>query len=64
MVKGKIVRVTTDEANFEKCSAELLYMDYKNINKVVKEGSHIFVDDGLISLKVKKIDGEYIYRFV
>ncbi|GBN18017.1 Pyruvate kinase PKM [Araneus ventricosus] len=60
MVKGKTVRVTTDEAYLEKCSVENLYLDYKNITKVVKEGSRIYVDDGLISLVVKSIGSNYV----
>lgn len=55
MVKGKMVKITTDEAYYEKCSAEILYLDYKNITKVVTPESRIFVDDGLISLVAKKI---------
>lgn len=55
MMKGKMVKVTTDEAYYEKCSAEILYVDYKNITKVVSPGSRIYVDDGLISLVVKNI---------
>lgn len=55
MVKGKMVKVTTDEAYYEKCSTEVLYVDYKNITKVVTPGSRIFVDDGLISLVAKNI---------
>lgn len=55
MVKGQMVKVTTDEAYLEKCSTEVIYVDYKNITKVVTPGSRIYVDDGLISLVVKTI---------
>ncbi|XP_035225321.1 pyruvate kinase PKM-like, partial [Stegodyphus dumicola] len=55
MEKGKMVKVTTNEAYLEKCSAEVIYVDYKNITKVVSVGSRIYVDDGLISLVVKSI---------
>ncbi|XP_042894887.1 pyruvate kinase PKM isoform X2 [Parasteatoda tepidariorum] len=55
MVKGKMVKVTTDDAYIEKCSAEVIHVDYKNITKVVVPGSRIYVDDGLISLVVKSI---------
>ncbi|XP_054712991.1 pyruvate kinase PKM-like [Uloborus diversus] len=60
MVKGKMVKVTTDDAYMEKCSAETLWLDYKNITKVVEPGSRIYVDDGLISLVVKTIGSNSI----
>lgn len=39
----------------EKCDEKVLWLDYKNITKVVQTGSHIYIDDGLISLKVKEV---------
>ncbi|GIX71848.1 pyruvate kinase PKM [Caerostris extrusa] len=60
MVKGKMVKVTTDEAYLEKCSASVFYLDYKNITKVVQEESRIYIDDGLISLVVKSIGTNYV----
>lgn len=39
----------------EKCDEKVLWLDYKNITKVVQTGSHIYIDDGLISVKVKEI---------
>ncbi len=34
----------------EKCTAEVLYLDYKNLPKVISVGKRIFIDDGLISV--------------
>eukprot|EP00908_Phaeocystis_cordata_P008020 Transcript_18689.p1 GENE.Transcript_18689~~Transcript_18689.p1 ORF type:complete len:573 (+),score=285.53 Transcript_18689:161-1720(+) len=56
--KGATLTVRTNDDWKEKCDADNLYMDYKNITKVMKEGDQIFVDDGLIALKVNKISGE------
>lgn len=39
----------------EKCDEKVLWLDYKNITKVVQTGSHIYIDDGLITLIVKEI---------
>lgn len=39
----------------EKCDEKILWLDYKNITKVVQVGSHVYVDDGLITLTVKEI---------
>ncbi|KAL1453378.1 hypothetical protein WDU94_007518 [Cyamophila willieti] len=57
LVKGQSLRLTTDAAFAEKGTATDIYVDYANITKVVKPGSRIFVDDGLISLVVKSIGG-------
>jgi len=54
--KGAKLTVHTDAAWAEKCDAQNLYMDYKNLPKVISAGGSIFVDDGLISLKVLSVD--------
>ncbi|KAK6057159.1 Pyruvate kinase, barrel domain protein, partial [Cooperia oncophora] len=55
VVKGASILLTTDEHFKDSSTAINLYVDYKNISKVVKPGSHVFVDDGLISLVVDEI---------
>ena len=55
LVKGKKIKITTEEEYLKKCSTDVVYVDYKNITKVVAVGSKIFIDDGLISLLVKEI---------
>lgn len=52
LIKGKKITLTTDVKNNESCSENLLWVDYPNIVKVVKKDSRIYIDDGLISLKV------------
>lgn len=39
----------------ENCDEETLWLDYKNITKVVEVGSKVYIDDGLISLQVLEI---------
>ncbi|EHB08672.1 Pyruvate kinase isozyme M1 [Heterocephalus glaber] len=51
--KGATLKITLDNAYMEKCDENVLWLDYKNICKVVDIGSKIYVDDGLISLLVK-----------
>eukprot|EP00127_Corallochytrium_limacisporum_P004254 Clim_evm199s157 gene=Clim_evmTU199s157 len=58
--KGSNVVVTTDDAFKEKCNNEQIYVDYKNIAKVVRPGGLIYIDDGLISLKIKDIKDDGI----
>lgn len=53
--KGATLKVTLDDAYQEKCDDTVLWVDYKNLTKVVQTGSKIYVDDGLISLQVKEI---------
>ena len=57
---GSEVKVTTDEAFFEKVDASTIYMDYKNLPKVVKPGNNIYIDDGLISLVVKSVHDDHV----
>ena len=58
LVKGNKIRITTNEAFKEKCSESVLFVDYKNIAKVLVPGNKVFVDDGLISLVVESVDGD------
>ncbi|VDM82161.1 unnamed protein product, partial [Strongylus vulgaris] len=55
LAKGKKVTLSTDSNFKEACTAETVYVDYKNIVKVVSKGSHVYVDDGLISLVVDEV---------
>lgn len=55
LVKGDIIRVTIDDKFKDKCSSKDIYVDYKNIIKVLKVGSKVFIDDGLICLVVEGI---------
>jgi len=57
---GSAIKITTDEAFKEKCSKEVLWVDYKNITKVMKPGKRIFIDDGLISVVAKEIGENFV----
>jgi pyruvate kinase len=54
-VKGASIRLTTDPAFENSGTAVNLFVDYTNIVNVVKVGSRIYIDDGLISLVVDEI---------
>uniref|UniRef100_A0A672LKS9 Pyruvate kinase n=1 Tax=Sinocyclocheilus grahami TaxID=75366 RepID=A0A672LKS9_SINGR len=60
LVKGNIIKLTLDDSFKDNCDDKILWLDYKNITKVVQQGSHIYVDDGLISLKVKEIGSDFL----
>ncbi|VDN33312.1 unnamed protein product [Gongylonema pulchrum] len=59
--RGMDLVLTTDDAYMSKCTTERIYVDYKNMTKVVRPGSVIYIDDGLIMLIVNKIEDESIY---
>lgn len=50
------VMLTTDEEYKEKCSAQNLYVDYAKLPTTVSVGQVIYVDDGLLSLLVTKVE--------
>jgi len=56
--KGGTITVSVDPAHKDACDAHLVYMDYANLPKVMSVGGIIFVDDGLLGLKVSSIDVE------
>uniref|UniRef100_A0A2K5KR38 Pyruvate kinase n=1 Tax=Cercocebus atys TaxID=9531 RepID=A0A2K5KR38_CERAT len=58
--KGATLKITLDNAYMEKCDENILWLDYKNICKVVEVGSKIYVDDGLISLQVKQKGADFL----
>ncbi|VDK28972.1 unnamed protein product [Gongylonema pulchrum] len=58
--KGEKIRLTTNCAMATRCTAQVLYVDYQNITKVLKPGAHVYIDDGLISLMVDSIQGQDI----
>lgn len=58
--KGETIKLTLDDQFMENCDEKTLWLDYKNITKVVQNGSHIYVDDGLISLRVKEVGEQLV----
>ena len=55
LVKGDKIKLTTDDAFMEKCTTDVVWLDYKNITKVIVPGKRIFIDDGLISVVATEI---------
>ncbi|CAM4584491.1 unnamed protein product [Leuciscus chuanchicus] len=58
--KGNLIKVTLDDSLMENCDEDNLWLDYKNITKVVEVGSKVYIDDGLISLQVQEIGSDYL----
>lgn len=58
--RGETIKLTTDKAYEAKGTKDCIYVDYDNIQKVVKPGNRIYVDDGLISLIIENIQGSFL----
>ncbi|RVE71671.1 hypothetical protein OJAV_G00054240 [Oryzias javanicus] len=58
--KGQNIKVTLDDKYKDNCDENYLWVDYKNITKVLQVGNNVYVDDGLISLKVKEVGNDYL----
>lgn len=46
------MNITTDEKYKTACDTENMYVDYKNITKVIQKGRIIYVDDGILAFEV------------
>lgn len=52
LVKGTHVRVVTAECDKDKTDNQTVWVDYPHLPKVLEKGGKIYIDDGLIGLKV------------
>ncbi|KAG0167726.1 Pyruvate kinase [Apophysomyces sp. BC1034] len=50
--QGQVLKFSTDEQYKDVCDDQVMYVDYKNLPKVIDIGKMIYVDDGVISFKV------------
>eukprot|EP00697_Spironema_sp_BW2_P002728 gnl/Spiro4/1363_TR730_c0_g1_i1.p1 gnl/Spiro4/1363_TR730_c0_g1~~gnl/Spiro4/1363_TR730_c0_g1_i1.p1 ORF type:complete len:505 (+),score=106.22 gnl/Spiro4/1363_TR730_c0_g1_i1:49-1563(+) len=58
--RGATLRVSVNPVHVNDGDVNMIYVDYTNLPKVVKVGSLIFVDDGLVELKVLEIHDDYV----
>merc|ERR1711970_244148 len=56
---GNTIKITTNDDFKEKCTDDVLWLDYKNITKVMVPGKRLFIDDGLISVKCKEVGDDF-----
>jgi len=56
--QGDELIITTDEKYANECDNKIMYIDYKNITKVIQPGRVIFVDDGILSFQVMEVVDE------
>nr|CAG8496581.1 3911_t:CDS:10 [Entrophospora candida] len=57
---GHEMTFSTDEKYAECCDSDVMYIDYKNITKVIEVGKYIYVDDGILSFKVLEIHDDHV----
>ena len=50
--EGAQLNITTDDKYAKACDEKNMYVDYKNITKVIEKGRTIYVDDGILSFEV------------
>ena len=60
LVAGQQIIVTINDSYKQICDEHYLWVDYKNIVKVVDVGKNIYVDDGLISLIVTEKGTDFL----
>lgn len=52
---GHELTITTNDEYATKCDENIMYIDYKNLPKVIEKGRIIYVDDGVLSFEVLDI---------
>ncbi|RPB15457.1 pyruvate kinase [Morchella conica CCBAS932] len=55
---GAEIIITTDDQYATACDEKIMYVDYKNITKVISAGRIIYVDDGVLSFEVIEVVDE------
>ncbi|KAM3545081.1 Pyruvate kinase [Beauveria bassiana] len=55
---GHVLNITTDDKYKTACDIDNMYVDYKNITKVIQPGRIIYVDDGVLAFDVVSIKDE------
>ncbi|CAJ0587484.1 unnamed protein product, partial [Mesorhabditis spiculigera] len=60
LITGHSIRLTTEQHFENSGTSTCLYVDYENLPNVVKKGSRIYIDDGLLSLIVEETEGKAV----
>lgn len=58
--KGSPLRVVTAESDKDKTDGSVIWVDYPSLPKVLKKDGIIYIDDGLIGLKVVDIGEDWV----
>lgn len=60
LIAGNLTKLTTDPAYKDKCSAQVIYIDYEDMISKVVVGRVIYIDDGEIMLVILSISGAFL----
>lgn len=52
---GHLLTITTNDKYATRCDDNIMYIDYKNLPRVIEKGRIIYVDDGVLSFEVLDI---------
>ncbi|XP_063052639.1 pyruvate kinase PKM-like [Engraulis encrasicolus] len=58
--KGHTIKLTTNDQFKDNCDDQNLWVDYKEMCSKVQVGNHVYVDNGLICLKVTNAGGDFL----
>ncbi|XP_051921094.1 pyruvate kinase PKLR isoform X1 [Hippocampus zosterae] len=58
--KGSRVRVVTAQADKDSTDGKNIWVDYADLPRVLKSGDKIYIDDGLIGLKVQETGPDWV----
>lgn len=61
--KGSHVRVVTAESDKDNTDGKIIWVDYPSLPKVLEKGATIYIDDGLIGLKVLETGNAHKVHF-
>ncbi|KAG0246377.1 pyruvate kinase [Mortierella sp. GBAus27b] len=51
---------STNDEHANSCTGEVMYVDYKNLTKVITPDKVIYVDDGVLSFKVLSVEDDHV----
>ncbi|KAF9579560.1 Pyruvate kinase, partial [Lunasporangiospora selenospora] len=57
---GHKMIISTNDQYANACTGEVMYVDYKNLTKVIVPGKIIYVDDGVLSFKVLSVEDDHV----
>lgn len=64
LVEGQAFKLSLRKEDFEQGDKDMVYVDYANLSKTVKKSNKIFMDDGLIALRVTDIAEDHVMTVV
>lgn len=64
LMEGQTFKLSLKKEDYEQGDSKMVYVDYANLGKTVHKGSKIFMDDGLIGLRVTEVAEDHVITVV